>query len=138
MRRVKYRRKNRGYSAVEALVDAQKIVFSPMIFQTIGTMLDLGILKILDEKKLSEKEIQKELNLTEYIVKTLLQTGLAVGIVEKHKLITGQNIKAGDKIIGLKSTGFRSNGLSLVRYILSEKFGPNWVKEKFDEILSIV
>ncbi|MEK7672710.1 MAG: phosphoribosylformylglycinamidine cyclo-ligase [Patescibacteria group bacterium] len=56
-----------------------------------------------------------------------------VGIVEKHKVITGQNVKVGDKIIGLKSRGFRSNGLSLVRHILKEKFGENWVNEKYDD-----
>ncbi|NIA01921.1 MAG: phosphoribosylformylglycinamidine cyclo-ligase, partial [Nitrospirae bacterium] len=31
----------------------------------------------------------------------------AVGIVEKGKMITGENISAGDKIIGLRSAGFR-------------------------------
>lgn len=53
----------------------------------------------------------------------------AVGIVEKNKLITGENIKIGDKIIGLRSDGFRSNGFSLVRHILKEKIGENWHEE---------
>lgn len=57
----------------------------------------------------------------------------AVGIVEKHKLINGSTIKAGDKIIGLSCNGMRSNGLSLARHILKEKFGENWATEKFDE-----
>lgn len=56
----------------------------------------------------------------------------AVGIVQKHKLITGEKIKAGDKLIGFHSPGFRSNGFSLVRHILNNKFGENWVHEKFD------
>lgn len=56
-----------------------------------------------------------------------------VGIVEKNKVINGQNIKPGDPLIALISPNFRSNGLSLVRHILNEKFGPNWVNEKFDE-----
>ncbi|MBI4235638.1 phosphoribosylformylglycinamidine cyclo-ligase [Candidatus Peregrinibacteria bacterium] len=56
-----------------------------------------------------------------------------VGIVEKNKVINGQNIKIGDKLIGLLSPNFRSNGLSLVRHILSEKFGTNWVNEKYDD-----
>lgn len=62
-----------------------------------------------------------------------LWNATAVGIVEKNKLITGSNIKAGDKIVGLLSGNFRSNGFSLVRYILREKFGENWVFEKFDD-----
>ncbi len=56
-----------------------------------------------------------------------------VGIVEKDHMITGANVKVGDKIIGLKSKGFRSNGLTLVRHILKNKFGENWVNEKFDD-----
>ncbi|MBD3330167.1 phosphoribosylformylglycinamidine cyclo-ligase [Candidatus Peregrinibacteria bacterium] len=55
-----------------------------------------------------------------------------VGIVEKNKLITGKDIKEGDKIIGLKSSGFRSNGFSLVKHILNEKFGDGWAFEKYD------
>ncbi len=56
----------------------------------------------------------------------------AVGILEKNKAINGEKIVAGDKIIGLKSAGFRSNGFSLVRYILKEKFGETWADKKFD------
>lgn len=50
----------------------------------------------------------------------------AVGILEKDKLITGSDIKPGDKIIALKENGFRSNGFSLVRYILEKEFGKNF------------
>ncbi len=57
----------------------------------------------------------------------------AVGIVEKGKMITGENIQSGDKIIGLRSAGFRSNGFSLIRYILKEKFGDDWYHEKYDD-----
>lgn len=46
--------------------------------------------------------------------------GFACGIVEKNKLITGQDIKKGDKIIGLYSSGIHSNGYSLVRKVFSE------------------
>ncbi len=57
----------------------------------------------------------------------------AVGIVEKNKFITGENIKKGDKLIGLHSDGLRSNGFSLVRYILKNKFGENWHRERFSD-----
>ena len=57
----------------------------------------------------------------------------AIGIVEKHKLITGESIKPGDKIIGLASDGFRSNGFSLVRYILKENLGDDWANQKYDD-----
>ncbi|KJV07412.1 phosphoribosylformylglycinamidine cyclo-ligase [Methylocucumis oryzae] len=45
--------------------------------------------------------------------------GFCVGIVEKTKLIDGSQIKPGDKLIGLASSGPHSNGYSLIRKILS-------------------
>ncbi|MBO5261369.1 MAG: phosphoribosylformylglycinamidine cyclo-ligase [Coprococcus sp.] len=43
--------------------------------------------------------------------------GFAVGVVEKKELITGENIKAGDTLIGIASSGVHSNGFSLVRKV---------------------
>jgi len=47
--------------------------------------------------------------------------------------IDGKNIAAGDKIIILRSRGFRSNGFSLLRRIMQDNFGDNWHNEKYDE-----
>ncbi len=44
--------------------------------------------------------------------------GFAVGVAERGKLITGDNIRAGDVILGLPSSGLHSNGFSLVRKIV--------------------
>ena len=41
--------------------------------------------------------------------------GFSVGIVDKEKMITSENIQIGDKVIGLASSGVHSNGFSLVR-----------------------
>jgi phosphoribosylformylglycinamidine cyclo-ligase len=60
----------------------------------------------------------------------------AVGVLAKDKMITGEKVQEGDKIIGLRSAGLRSNGFSLVRYILKEKYGENWYGEKFNEELT--
>ena len=43
--------------------------------------------------------------------------GFAVGIVDEKDMITGQDLKAGDVLIGLASSGVHSNGFSLVRKI---------------------
>ena len=43
--------------------------------------------------------------------------GFAVGVVEKKDLITGENIKPGDTLIGIASSGVHSNGFSLVRKV---------------------
>lgn len=47
--------------------------------------------------------------------------GFAVGACEKSAIVTGENIKAGDVLIGLASSGIHSNGYSLVRKIFFEK-----------------
>lgn len=47
--------------------------------------------------------------------------GFIVGVVEKNKVIEGRAIKPGDSIIGLASSGFHSNGFSLVRKVLDRK-----------------
>lgn len=49
--------------------------------------------------------------------------GFAVGVVERKKIVTGKNIKKGDYILGLASSGLHSNGYSLVRNICFKKAG---------------
>lgn len=43
--------------------------------------------------------------------------GFAVGVVDEKDLITGENLKAGDVLIGMASSGVHSNGFSLVRKV---------------------
>ena len=43
--------------------------------------------------------------------------GFAVGIVDEKKMITGADLKPGDVLIGLASSGVHSNGFSLVRKV---------------------
>lgn len=49
--------------------------------------------------------------------------GFVVGIAERDKIIDGSDIKVGDQIIGLASSGLHSNGYSLVRKICFEELG---------------
>ncbi|MFH1773475.1 MAG: phosphoribosylformylglycinamidine cyclo-ligase [Methanobacteriota archaeon] len=59
------------------------------------------------------------------IVKGFDLIGLAVGIVDIDKIITGEKIKPGDAVIGLESSGIHSNGLTLARKVLLKKHGIN-------------
>lgn len=47
--------------------------------------------------------------------------GFCVGIVDKYKMVDGNNIKEGDLIVGLASSGLHSNGFSLARKVLGDK-----------------
>lgn len=47
--------------------------------------------------------------------------GFAVGIVDQKNLITGADIKAGDVLVGMASSGVHSNGFSLVRKVFTMK-----------------
>lgn len=44
--------------------------------------------------------------------------GFCVAIVERHKLIDGSKVAEGDAVLGLASSGFHSNGYSLVRKVV--------------------
>src|SRR5262249_50829897 len=47
--------------------------------------------------------------------------GTAVGIVSLDKIIIGQDIQAGDAVIGIESNGIHSNGLTLARHVFFER-----------------
>lgn len=49
--------------------------------------------------------------------------GFVVGIGDRNALIDGSDIRVGDKIIGLASSGFHSNGYSLVRKVFFQDLG---------------
>ncbi len=68
--------------------------------------------------------------------------GFSVGIVDKKKAITGADIKAGDVLVGLRSSGIHSNGFSLVRKLFGEDktalsvFEPKLGKTLLEEVLT--
>lgn len=58
--------------------------------------------------------------------------GFTVGIGEKEKLVSGENLKAGDALIGVASSGVHSNGFSLVRKVFD--INEKTILSKYDEL----
>lgn len=50
----------------------------------------------------------------------------------ESRLITGKAIRPGDAIVGLRETGLRCNGISLVRKLLRQEYGEHWEHELLD------
>jgi phosphoribosylformylglycinamidine cyclo-ligase len=63
--------------------------------------------------------------------------GFSVGIVEKDKIIDGSDIKDGDAVIGLSSSGLHSNGYSLVRKLFFDikRYKANKIIQGLDSTL---
>lgn len=54
--------------------------------------------------------------------------GFSVGVVERDRLIDGSSIREGDALVGLASSGFHSNGYSLVRKVLDESIAAGRIE----------
>jgi phosphoribosylformylglycinamidine cyclo-ligase len=49
--------------------------------------------------------------------------GFAVGVAERSRIVTGAEVRPGDRVLGLASSGLHSNGYGLVRKALFERLG---------------
>jgi len=63
-------------------------------------------------------------------------SGTIVGIVSKEKVVNGENISVGDILIGLPSTGLHTNGYSLARKVLLDKYEINEYIEELESTLA--
>lgn len=52
-------------------------------------------------------------------------SGTIVGVVDKENILDGRNIQSGDVLIGFQSNGLHTNGYSLARKVLLEKYSLN-------------
>lgn len=60
--------------------------------------------------------------------------GFAVGVCDKKEMITGADLKAGDVLIGLASSGVHSNGFSLVRKVFEKEMTKEGLQTYYDEL----
>ena len=58
--------------------------------------------------------------------------GFTVGIGDKDRLVSGDNLKAGDVLIGVASSGIHSNGFSLIRKVFN--INEETIKVYYDEL----
>jgi phosphoribosylformylglycinamidine cyclo-ligase len=68
--------------------------------------------------------------------------GFAVGVVERSGLVTGAEVRPGDRVLGLASSGLHSNGYTLARKVIFERLGlkpgdtvPGLNRSAADELL---
>lgn len=74
--------------ASDAKIEALKLSFAPIAFQVAKSMIDLKIFNVIEDAKedgISEEEIVNTLNLNKYIVSTLIELSLSIGLVKIKK-----------------------------------------------------
>jgi len=76
-------------SGEDALLEAQKIAFAPVIFQVARILRDWGIFTLLKSKKkgLTTQQIADEINISLYAVEILCESGYSMGALNFHKEI---------------------------------------------------
>lgn len=60
--------------------------------------------------------------------------GFAVGVCDRKEMITGAQLKAGDVLIGMASTGVHSNGFSLVRKVFENEMTEEGLNTYYDSL----
>lgn len=76
-------------TALQAKEKAQWIAFAPVVFQATRALRDLGILKFIEEKVdgTTEAEVAKELSISFYGVRVLMEAGLGMGLLVRKENI---------------------------------------------------
>ena len=70
-------------TALQAMYDAQKIAFAPIMFQAAKSLRDLGILELIKKsrKGITIEDIASKLNISVYGVKVLVEAGISIELV---------------------------------------------------------
>lgn len=104
--------KNKKISAYEAMYEAQKIAYAPVIFQVVRSLRELGILRLLEQsgkQGMTAADIGAALELSQYGVETLLESGHSCNVVEYNH---DPSVAYRDRVYHLSKVGY---------YILNDK-----------------
>ena len=80
--------KNDDLRAVDAKFEAQKIAFAPLAFQAVKTMINLGILRTIEDagdEGITRHDLAEKTNLSEYGIGVLCEMALGMGVVKLTK-----------------------------------------------------
>jgi phosphoribosylformylglycinamidine cyclo-ligase len=58
--------------------------------------------------------------------------GTAIGVAHRSRILDGSAVRPGQAVVAFREKGFRANGMSLVRKVLTAEFGPQWHLEDED------
>ena len=61
--------------------------------------------------------------------------GFCTGIVEKNEIVDGSNIRVGDVVIGIESSGLHSNGYTLINDMLWVKDKPSFYSYRYEKLM---
>ena len=61
--------------------------------------------------------------------------GFCTGVVEKNEIIDGSNIREGDVVIGIESSGLHSNGYTLINDMLWVKDKPSFYSSRYEKLM---
>ena len=61
--------------------------------------------------------------------------GFCTGIVEKNEIVDGSNVRVGDVVIGIESSGLHSNGYTLINDMLWVKDKPSFYPSRYEKLM---
>jgi hypothetical protein len=105
---------------LEALYEAQKIAFSPFVFQTASTLLDLNVLATIEAnrtQKLTIDELSQKVDVSNYGLTVLLEMAIAAGMVTSDESGKLELTKVGYFILTDKMTKVNLNFTQDVCYL---------------------
>jgi len=88
--------KNDNIRAIDAKFEAQKIAFAPLSFQAIKSMLDLGIMQLIEDagdKGISPEELAEKSGVSTYGINVICEMALGMGVLKLTKDSSVQNEK---------------------------------------------
>ncbi len=105
---------------LEALYEAQKIAFSPFVFQTAATLIELNVLETIEsnrENKLTIDELTQKVDVSKYGLTVLLEMAIAAGMVTSDEEGKLELTKVGYFVLTDKMTKVNLNFTQDVCYL---------------------